>query len=298
MNINQILEHFFEKMTEISLHQRSVGESAKSECEKFNDYSKILSENENFRTTGFSSHNMFYKTAISGEFKFYGRRKLTIDKHKEYVVLHLNKQYQWLLAEAYENFENFLKLSYASAGMSDHNFWHASDFGDISLNQISEKNWEWYAARADKKKNSPKSILTQFRNKFSEELTSVEQTNTLGIDLNFSITLIEKLRHQIVHTSGVVKNRSDFLRDVFDTCGMYNNGHPKKENVDFIGQFFGENEYKDTILLLDHYSNHSDLTLSQSRFNLLTNILISYADLIAEKLKTHQANKNRAECIT
>jgi len=91
-----------------------------------------------------SLHNMAFRSAKDGERIVFGQKKLSVEDHKLSVFLHKNKQYQWLLSEAYEEFEDCLKYLYAYAGSIDINFWPLADYGNISLNELPKKPFKWF----------------------------------------------------------------------------------------------------------------------------------------------------------
>ena len=73
---------------------------------------------------------------------FFGHFKSTIEDRRLSVILHKNKQYQWLLSEAYEEFEDFIEAAYAYAGYADNNFWPLKDYGNISLQDLQNKEFQ------------------------------------------------------------------------------------------------------------------------------------------------------------
>ena len=74
---------------------------ARSAPKKFH-YPLIISS---FRTAQFNQQDFFY-----------GYKERRLEDQKRAVWRHKNKQYQWLLAEAYELFEDFIESAYGFAG--------------------------------------------------------------------------------------------------------------------------------------------------------------------------------------
>lgn len=58
----------------------------------------------------------FFPSPYSGNREFIGYRNNNVEEQTYLLLLHKNKQYQWLLVEAYEIFENFIKSVYGCAG--------------------------------------------------------------------------------------------------------------------------------------------------------------------------------------
>lgn len=113
-----------------------------------------------------SAQNMFYRDLISGEAKIYGAKQLFLDDQIAAAYMHKNRHFQWVLAEAYENFEGFLTRLYAAIEYVDQNFWPISDFGNVRISDTGSKDFEWFLKQAKTKKNKPESILTVLRSSF------------------------------------------------------------------------------------------------------------------------------------
>ncbi|SDW16560.1 hypothetical protein [Nitrosomonas communis] len=143
-----------------------------------------------------------------------------------------------------------------------------------------------------KKKEIPQSILNKFRNKY-QSIKDIEAKNGLNINLSLAISLIEKLRHVIVHKGGKVSNKDNFIKLTLENCGLSNNGKNKQEHIDFINQYFGSGEYENLITLLE-IRIREDLPIKIERdvLSILIGYLIGYAFLIIEMTY----NQCRSEC--
>ena len=148
MDLSEIIEYYSSKMTQIHLYQRAMKEIAKKELENLYKYEQSLEQNSEMKEFSHSFHNMAFRRAQDGEHIFFGQKKLSVKDHQLSVVLHKNKQYQWLLSESYEEFEDCLERLYAYAGHADINFWPLADFGNVSLSELSQKPFEWYEEKA------------------------------------------------------------------------------------------------------------------------------------------------------
>ena len=147
---------------------------------------------------------MLFYDAKTGEARsIFGRREISVEDRMKAVVLHKNKQYQWLLVEAYEAFEDYIEDVYAYAGLIDKNLWPCRHFGNISLSELSNKDFNWFRNKIDTIRNKD-SISNQFRKVFSN-IEEIETKNELNINLKLTIVLIENLRHIIVHKGGMRK---------------------------------------------------------------------------------------------
>ncbi len=291
MEIIEIFKKYTDEVSQIYLHQRAVKDTAKNEFERLiqqeKRYEKIYAENPELKGISLSAHNLSFRIAKDNSPYFFGYKESSLEDKKIAVVLSKNKQYQWLLAEAYEAFEDFIEYAYAHAGYTDKNFWPLSDFGNISLSELEEKNFEWFVFRAKEKRGKPQSILSHFRNKFPQ-LQQIETNNKLNTNLKLAIALVEQLRHHIVHTSGVVSNKEQFIKNVLEKSGLYNNRKFDIQHKEFIETFFGPDDYKNTISLLEIQTNPEiPFDTYIGIFEHLSNYLMAYAHLLTECLNSH-----------
>jgi hypothetical protein len=292
MEIIEIFKKYTDEVSQIYLHQRAVKATAKNEFERLiqqeKAYEKICEENPELKGISLSAHNLSFRIAKDNSPYSFEYKESSLKDEKTAVVLSKNKQYQWLLAEAYEAFKDFIEYAYAYAGYTDKNFWPLSDFGNISLSELEEKDFKWFVFRAKEKRGKPQSILNHFRKKLPL-LQQIETNNKLNTNLKLAIALIEQLRHHIVHTSGVVSNKEQFIKNVLEKSGLYNNGKFDVQHKEFIENFFGPDNYKNTIALLE-ISTNPEIPLNTyiDIFECLSGYLMAYAHLVAECLKTHR----------
>lgn len=127
MEIIEIFKKYTDEVSQIYLHQRAVKATAKNESERLiqqeKAYEKICEENPELKGISLSAHNLSFRIAKDNLPYFFGYKESSLEDEKTAVVLSKNKQYQWLLAEAYEAFEDFIEYAYAYAGYTDKNFW-------------------------------------------------------------------------------------------------------------------------------------------------------------------------------
>lgn len=291
MELDKIWSNFSERMVDIELLHRVAKDSAKKELQKIIEYSESIKDKPELQNLSASLHNITFYDAKTGQVVFYDHKELSIKDRYLHVLIHKNKQYQWLLAEAYEEYEDYLENIYAYYGKFNKAFWPLKDFGNIFLSELEDKDYFWYLEQARKKKDIPHSILSRLRKQFPK-LYEDEKSNKLKVDLSLTIVLIEKLRHIIVHKGGKVSNRRDFIKLTTEQSGLYNNGNIAQEHLDLINLFFGDNEYENMIALLEiRVQPEFPLDIHVSRFNKLTGYLMADAYLIYEHIKsTHQEN--------
>lgn len=291
MKIKEILNLFYEKMTQIVLYQRAINNLMGIEINELIEHSKFLDDNPQLKELDASLNNMFFNEPFSGGPVFYGHKISSIDERINAACLHKNKQYQWLLAEAYEEFEDFLEAAYASAGYYDKSFWPSSEYGGIPIGEVSEKDWTWHLKQVRFKKGLPNSIFTVFRTKFPE-MSKIEKYNKLDFDLKFTFSLISQLRHHIVHTSGEVANKDIFIKKILDGVGLFNNGNPNKKFIEYINNFFGGGEHENTINFLERTGRKDvPFRVEINPLDILFRFLLAHAFIISESIFAHQEKR-------
>lgn len=287
MEMQEIFDSYSNKIAQLHLYQRAIQKIAKNELKKLNEYEQSIEYSPDLKELSSSYDNISFRRAKDGEHIFFGMFKRTLEERKNAVVLHKNKQYQWLLAEAYEAFEDFLENAYAFAGFNDNNFWPLQDYGNISLKKVQEKPLSWFVTQAKKKNDTPSSIINKFREIFPE-IVSVEQKNSLGVNLRLAIIFIELLRHVIVHKSGTVSDKDEFIKRVLQKAGLYNNGRADEKYIQYINAHFGSAEYENTITLLEvRVYPEIPLDVHVNVFEILSGHLMAYAHLIYESLSNN-----------
>jgi hypothetical protein len=292
MKLDKIFESFLEKMTQIELYHRAIHEIADNELIELGKYAESLKENPELSDLSSSGHNMYFYGAKDGVGKLYGQRTLNLNDRIKAVFIHKNKQYQWLLAEAYEIYREFLEELYAFAGFNDKNFWPLSDYGNLHLSELDGKDFDWYLQRVriDKKKDVVK-ILKQFRGQFPE-LVTIENNNKLQVNLKLALLLVEKLRHIIVHNSGLTSDKEQFIQDILREAGLSNNGFPDIDNYNFVARYFGRERSSNSVALLE--IRRTDLHPLKAHIDVLgslTGFLLAHSDLLFECLNARFSEK-------
>lgn len=296
MNIAQLFDNYTSELASVHMHQAAVHAEADRE------FRRLMDQDEHRRSANispdftFHGHTHCFRVATNGRIFFYGFNQLTIQAQIESLVERTNRQYQWLLAEAYELFEDFLEHAYAAAALSDRNLWPLRDYGSISLNELESLSFEKLLELSRSKKDKPQSLLNPLRSKL-QLLNRYESNNALGIDLWFAINFIEKLRHHIVHTKGRINSKADFTEQILKKCGLYNNGKPTQAYLDEIDSFVRPQGGAYYVRLLDVPLESIGAIQQYVRmFDELSNALPAYAHLLTSCFVQLQSKKpNKAE---
>jgi hypothetical protein len=186
---------FSGKIKEISSCKRDTQEIFESRQQAL--HVEIENRTEGGPFEGISSiSNFLYYSPSSGEPAMLGAKKTNVDELMERNTLHQLKMYQWLLAEAYEVFEEFLVTAYAYCGLEGNGIWKRPD------------NWKHEGSQDIQDYDTvrkPYGQLKAFR-ECSQHFARYEMESPTGTNYKVVFVLIEKLRHRIVHNGGYCKD--------------------------------------------------------------------------------------------
>lgn len=133
-----------------------------------------------------------------------GGTKAEEDEILDTLIRNLNTQHQWLLVEAFETLENYLKNLYGVLGYLDRSLWRCSDFGNITPTEIGGNDLEWHKNQVRK---TVKHNTKEIRKRLSDTIDGVSKylsSNYRQHNYAFLIGCIETIRHIIVHSSGKI----------------------------------------------------------------------------------------------
>lgn len=236
-------------------------------------HSPNSSENEIFS----SLHNPFFKSPINGEYIFLDLIESTIEDRKIFLIENKNRQYQWLLAEAYELYEDFLEKLYANIAYIDPSLWPLGNYGNSYLEEINDQELDFFIEKS--KKKDVKHILKNLRKKFPQ-LKKYEADNALNIDYKLFIQLIENLRHIIVHNKGLVLSQKSFVESIFEKIGLSSQSKNAKDKKAEISRFFeGNGEEPNQIRLLELKANPKSFR-HDDRLGFLLDVLMTHAHIV------------------
>jgi hypothetical protein len=287
MNIEEIFSRYKESVSQLYLYQRAVKANTYKELEQLAEYARQLDQHTDLKSLPSSFDKMSFHAAKDGERIVFARKSTNLEERKSQVSEHKKKQYQWLLSEAYELFEDFIEEAYACAGYADNDFWPLSDFGYISISELKSKNFDWFVTQAKAKRDRPQSILNRIREKLPE-FAALEKTNSLGIDLKLVVILIEHLRHLIVHNGGITSDTKEFINKVLKKAGYSVEGNDSKDRIEYIDSFFANWKNRSTVFLHE-VSVLPDIPLGihVDVFDDLCSSLVSSAHALSESLMQH-----------
>lgn len=288
--LNNQLDDFYNKITHLKNFQMLIRRNTvrlskylSEEKERIEDKKKDPEIDEDIKSFfGLQLSVFSFFSPYSGRREMIGHQSIDIEEQACLLLIHKNKQYQWILLEAYEVFEDFIKSIYGCAGYINPSFWPASDFGDIAIKDIAFQNINWFYLQAKNKRKAPKSILNKFREKLPE-LVDIEINNKKSINYRLAVTMIENFRHVIVHRNGSFGDKEEFIKNVINYSGV-----PKKNYeaaVQYIVQFTGELKGNDVVYLLE---KEGPLPfMFYNTLDHLLDVLLGYAFIIKSELEKY-----------
>ncbi|WP_346397415.1 hypothetical protein [Pseudomonas syringae] len=145
-----------------------------------------------------------YKSPSTGDETSITTKTYKLDDQLELNTLHKLKTYQWLLAEAYEVFEDFIEKVYADCGVRGSNLWvRPADWKHDGSKDLSH----YYNPR---RKGSGTPFL-QLRALRERSAHFREHEAKKGQHYRVQFVLIEKFRHLIVHEGGYCNDFNSFM---------------------------------------------------------------------------------------
>lgn len=250
--LNDCYKKYTARMTEIYLYQAAAKSESQKELDKLNKHRENIKINPERERYFRSMHHMAFQSAMNGEIVQFGYNVHSIEDWIQAVYLRKNKQYQWLLAEAYEYFEDAVEDAYAFLGFKDNNAWPLKDFGEITVSEVNIKPFSWFQKQAGRKRIEKH--LSYFRKKFTE-IEDLEINNALRINLKFSLIVVMKLRHIIVHNGGWVDDKEEFVKSVFKQAEILNNDRIDEVKKQLVESFFGVGEKANMVHLVENPVN-------------------------------------------
>lgn len=268
-NLDQQFQRFKKVMIDINNYQsftRSLSNKLstyKQELEKNN----IIKKRSDMTENDWSSHiNFSFKDYSTGQIKSLETSKFKIEDSERIELELINRQYQFMLLNAFEAFESYLKSA------------------NIFLNKLENENG-FSSTKFIVKLHKAIPALSLIIKIRSESDSSRFLTE---LDLFLTFGLIEQLRHQIAHTSGYAEDKPKFIDFWLRRIGSYRNGQIELEAMNILDYFFGVNEYKNWICLTDVRDKENAFRYDD-RLGTLIEELTSYTIFIHAHIKSANA---------
>ncbi|NWD47802.1 hypothetical protein [Pseudomonas gingeri] len=289
MSVNSVYLSFTETMTQICLYQRTVKTQTNLELNELFQQREITTA-RSMLSGARSVNRMHFNNARTGELAAFGGSTQTTDQCIEAAITHKNKQYQWLLAEAYEAFDKYLTHSYVFLGMENFSVWPLSDYGNNRLSDLTSMGWSGRLELLKNTKSKVDHILKQLRKCYPEFARS-ETTNALEINFRVLIVMCQKFRHHIVHDGGYINDPDSLTKKILDEASI--NGRARDAQERFIRSYIGQSDGLTVVNLLEVESEVAPLAGLGAHYDIcdqLLKLLVSYAHLIKESSVALQAS--------
>lgn len=285
--IENLFKDFSQKIRDINIYKKNTFCSKNNYLQKLYEQKGLTESDDSFSFT-----NFIYTDIMSQNKSSLGFDEKSVNELIESIEYHHNKQYQWFLVEAYELYENFLEELYLILGFYDTNLWSSKDFGNISIDEISTKDKEWFKERVKYKEEKPYSIIKQLRKKLPnmKEYEEGKDIIIIGmksyrekknqVNYKFYMTFLSQLRNHIVHDRGYIEDKDKFLEKILKDIGLKDK---KDEYLQHINPFFGTGKYENLICLNELIIEQTEVySRKQDRLYILLQEIVSYSKLISD----------------
>lgn len=282
VSLISIWGEFSNCILEVDQYRKITDSSTEEELKKIKQAEEYHNKQSDDNDNPDSFYNMVFQDAVSGKKIHFGYREINFSEMHSRAIYRKNRIYQWLLVEAYEAFEDYLKKLYAYCGAMDSSFLSVKESNKITLIENRDRTYKECSALI-KKKDEQRKILNKFRNRYPG-IEKIERNNRLDVDLKYTIFLIEEMRHVIVHDRGVVENRDEFIKKIAKDCGVINNNNIPIKYLYYVNSFF-ENDYGNTIVLLEkNVPTELPIKRVHNRLSSMVERLTSYAYMLFEQV--------------
>ncbi len=283
MDLSKAFEIFKNDLFSINIQEAQTRKISNSLIEENIKNVQKIKEKSDIKFYG-QSHTMWFHRADCNEIVHYGTKDISTEEITNLLIKDKNRQFQWQLAEAYEAYEDFIERVYAYVGASNNAYWKSDQKVLLNNNDNIDTCLSIIKDEKNRRSFSQKCMLNQLRHNFTE-ITKLESTNVLKCNLKFYLSLIEQLRHQIIHTRGVITREDIFIKKVFEGLGIAD----KDDLILLINIILDKN--KSGVLhinLLERQNTHSVGYKNIAKH--LRELLLTHAHLIYEVIRKSEIN--------
>lgn len=205
-----------------------------------------------------SGHSMSYRNIDTGAPVFYDFTERGFDEVREDLISYRNKQYQWVLVEAFELFETFTSTAYAACKT-----W-------LPVENIPKDERGLSAKLNALRQTCPRLVMRETR-------------NARNMNYRSAIALIELFRHIIVHRGGWIQNEARFIGKLRSLVQKNNSG-AADQIIEKDSRFFlYPGSHGIEVYLLERPDRGSDHVFTD-RLDTLLGWLLSYSDCLKTEL--------------
>jgi hypothetical protein len=270
---NSRLERFFGEVAVIQHYQRLSADVAKQTISDLQEHDKQLSglDDETRELMGKSVNLFSFYNPYTGVIHPYFHKALNHQETARLVHLHKNKQYQWLLVEAYELFEDFVVSLYEFI-RAESGLFRLSKDADLPTSEL--------------KKKVPQ-IIDMLR-KTLPELARIEVENQTNTNLRLHICMVEKFRHVIVHKNGKTGDAATMIDKILKSANLLGDKAREPGARQTISNFIGTGDVEGVLVLVEQsVFRYGGLSIDINRHENLVNALMAHALVTTQSLVNH-----------
>ncbi|CAN7461029.1 hypothetical protein [Paraburkholderia hospita] len=271
--ISDKLEKFFNEVATVQHYQRLSDDAAKRFISELHAREQNLKEldADSQEAFGTSLHAFSFYNPYTGIIQPYSHNMLTNQEKAKLVYLLKNKQYQWLLVEAYELFEDFIVWLYHHVR------------GEHPELRLSKDSSATEMSFIELKKKIPQ-VIDNFRRKLPE-FKNIEIENKTDINLRLHLCMIEKFRHIIVHKNGITGDSDSIINEILKRANVAGDKAREPSARKTIANYMGINDYKGWIVLVEQsVFNYGGISMNINRHENLVNSLLACALVLSRSL--------------
>jgi hypothetical protein len=269
LELDDLWNKFSERISGVELLYRAVNSAIRNELletEKLSGYEQ--------------NHKFIFPNLVTKRNDVYLRKELKHDEILLALYFRKNRQFQWMLVQAFEDYEDFIFNIFASLALDDATIWTGRAIcKNISLHDISKNGLSWYMGQPKNRKGQVKDKLNTLQ-AVLPRLKKIEDSNGLNVNLRVGISLVEKLRHLIVHNSGNTNDREFLIDEILKDAGRSITPNASRADREFIEQFLGTSPYDNMISLLEIKNSEAPSLVVYEPLKVLINLLLAHSHLI------------------
>jgi hypothetical protein len=274
--VQEEFDEFLEKITNADVYKRETAKIFQHHETRLIEQHEQLPDWINREEHG-PAYFVRYSSPSTAEETTVTTKTYKLDDQLELNTLHQLKTYQWLLAEAYEAFEDYLERVYADCGIRGSSLWVRPD----GWKYDGSKDLSHYYNPTHKRKGTPFLQLKALRER-SAHFREYEARK--GMHYRVTFVLIEKLRHLIVHEGGYCKDFESFMKSIQQQL----NAVSMKDVRSYVDSYFIPHRGAKLIHLLELPVEDGPRALIGAHYDemgALFTTLIEYALLVKESIE-------------
>ena len=282
-------ERLLTAFADIELIERSLRDHTKERYRSLFENSERL-QSEGLESLDASHHNMTFRSLAEGRTIFYRALSRDSKQLRSDLLVHQNKQYQWLLADAYEWFADYIEFAYAAGGHAITTLWRPFELRKLQEAHGANPSLDEYLEFSANSRETGDVFekLNRFRTVF-KTFRAAEERNLNYRSTRFVLVLVEMLRHVIVHNSGRVRDKQAFIERTLSRAGASLTGKDGSVFVAQINHFLATLHGESVVHLLDVRSTEIPGAYA-SRIGVLLDLLLAYANFIHSEILSPAAS--------